>query len=122
MKAILVVDDSDDIRAMLWVLLEIKGCRVVEAADGKEAVNLAPQVSPALILMDLSMPVLDGYEATRQIRAQSDLRDVPVVAVSAFADAHNRHKAFAAGCVECISKPVDFRMIDEVVDRYLPTT
>jgi CheY-like chemotaxis protein len=82
-------------------------------------VELAPQVRPNLILMDLSMPVLDGYEATRQIKAQLRTQDIPIVAVSAFCDVENRHKAVAAGCIECVSKPIDFAVIGDVVRRYL---
>ena len=121
MKMVLLADDSDDIRRLLRALLEMRGCRVVEASDGRQAVELAARVSPGLILMDLSMPELDGFEATRQIRSRAELQNVPVVAVSAFCDVDNRQKAFAAGCVECISKPIDFGVIAEVVGRYLPT-
>ena len=101
------------------MVLEIKGCRVLEAVNGKEAVKLASQTHPALILMDLSMPVLDGYEATRQILAQPELDDTPVVAISAFCDIHNREKALAAGCIECINKPINFGLIDGLLHRHL---
>lgn len=117
-RTVLVVDDHDDIRELIRMSFQRKGCQVVEAVNGKEAVELAPQVHPSLILMDLSMPVLDGFEATRQIHALPELQDIPIVAVSAFCDVHNRDKAIAAGCVECISKPIDFSMIGELVNRY----
>ncbi len=118
-RTVLVVDDSGDIRELMRMMLQMKNCSVVEAANGQEAVELAPQVRPRLILMDLSMPVLDGYEATRQIKAQDKTHNIPIVAVSAFCDMENRHKAVAAGCVECVSKPIDFRVIGDVVNRYL---
>ena len=118
-RTVLVVDDHDDIRQLMRMSLQMNGCSVVEAVNGKEAVELASQLSPGLILMDLSMPVLDGYEATRQILERPDLHDVPIVAVSAYCDAQNRQKALAAGCVECIAKPVDFTTIGEVLTRYL---
>ena len=118
-RTVLVVDDHEDIRQLIRMSLQMRGCRVVEATNGKEAVELAVRVSPRLILMDLSMPVLDGYEATRQIRARPELSDVPIVAVSAYCDAHNRQEALAAGCVECVSKPVDFDMIDGLLERHM---
>ena len=118
-QTVLVVDDSADIRDLLRVMLEMRGCRVVEATNGLEAVKLAAEVRPELILMDLSMPVLDGYEATRRIRAQPQLQDMPVVAVSAFCDAPNRRKAFDAGCAECVCKPVDFALLDGLLRRHL---
>jgi two-component system cell cycle response regulator DivK len=118
-RTVLIVDDSDDIRELVGMQLRMKGCQVVEAANGKEAVEIAPRVRPDLILMDLSMPVLDGYEATRQIRSQPTLNSVPIVAVSAYCDAHNRHKAIEAGCVECVCKPVDFGMIDGLLKKHL---
>ncbi|HEY0083159.1 MAG TPA: response regulator [Pyrinomonadaceae bacterium] len=118
-RTVLVVDDSGDIRELMRMMLQMKNCMVIEAVNGQEAVELAPQVCPNLILMDLSMPVLDGYEATRQIKAQLKTQNIPIVAVSAFCDVENRHKAVAAGCIECVSKPIDFAVIGEVVNRYL---
>ncbi|HZG50600.1 MAG TPA: response regulator [Pyrinomonadaceae bacterium] len=118
-RTVLVVDDSGDIRELIRMMLQMKNCLVVEAVNGQEAVELAPQVCPNLILMDLSMPVLDGYEATRRIKAQNKMQDIPIVAVSAFCDVENRHKAVAAGCIECVSKPIDFAVIGEVLNRYL---
>ena len=116
---VMVVDDSDDIRALICLQLRRRGYRVVEASNGEEAVRLAPLRHPGLILMDLSMPVMDGYEATRRIKALPELVGVPVVAVSAFCDGHNRHKALEAGCVACVSKPVDFGTIEGLVSRHL---
>ncbi len=118
-RTVLVVDDSGDIRELMRMMLQMKNCSVIEAVNGQEAVELAPQVHPRLILMDLSMPVLDGYEATRRIKAQDQTQDIPIVAVSAFCDMENRHKAVAAGCIECVSKPIDFAVIGDVVNRYL---
>lgn len=118
-ETVMVVDDSEDIRELISMRLRGKGYRVVEAGNGREAVELAPQVHPALILMDLSMPVLDGYEATRQIHERPQQRDVPVVAVSAFCDPHNRQRALDAGCVECLCKPVDFGALDGILRTHL---
>ena len=117
-RTVLVVDDHDDIRELMRISLQRKGCHVVEATNGEEAVALAPQVHPKLILMDLSMPVLDGFEAARQIHGQPELQDIPIVAVSAYCDVQNTEKALAAGCVECVSKPMDFGMVGELLKRY----
>ena len=118
-QIVLVVDDSADIRDLLRLMLEMRGCCVVEATNGLEAVELAAEVRPKLVLMDLSMPVLDGYEATRRIRAQPQLQDMLVIAVSAFCDAPNQRKAFEAGCAECVCKPVDFALLDGLLLRHL---
>lgn len=118
-RTVLVVDDHPDIREVISWQLQARGCNVVEAGDGKEAVELASRVSPDLILMDLSMPVLDGYEATRRIRGSRETSGIPIVAVSAFCDPENRQKAIEAGCMECVGKPVDFRLIDRLLQTHL---
>lgn len=117
---VLVVEDYDDTREMIRTLLEMKGCRVIEAADGERAVELAVQIKPGLILMDLNLPVLDGYEATRLIRAQPTTCDIPILAFSAQCNNGRRQRAFEAGCLECIQKPLDFDVIDELINRYFP--
>lgn len=118
-RTVLVVDDNDDIRELIRFTLEMKGYQVVEAGNGQEAVELAARMYPAIILMDLSMPVLDGYEATRRILAQPALSSTPIVAVSGHCDVQNMEKALEAGCIECISKPVDFSAVLEIVSRHL---
>lgn len=118
-RTILIVDDHADIRELIRLQLQLKGCQVIEATNGREAVELAPRIQPDLIFMDLSMPVLDGYEATRQIHDQPLLKGVPVVAVSAFCDPHNRQKAYDAGCIECVCKPVDFGILDGLLKKHL---
>jgi CheY-like chemotaxis protein len=114
---VLVVEDYDDTRVFMRMLLEMKGCRVVEAVNGQEAVDIASEERPGLILMDLEMPVMNGFEATRRIHAQQS--EIPIIAISAQCDVGNRQRAFAAGCVECYQKPVDFDLIDELIGRYL---
>ena len=118
-NTVLIVDDQPDIRELLRYSLQSRGLNVAEAVNGLEAVELASQVHPGLILMDLSMPVLDGFEATRQISSQPAMKGIPIVAVSAFCDSHNRHKAIEAGCVDCVSKPIDFRLIDSLLKVHL---
>jgi two-component system cell cycle response regulator DivK len=118
-KTVLLADDYDDARAILKTLLEMEGCRVVEAADGREAVELATRLSSEidLILMDLSMPVLDGYEATRLILGSEQTRHIPVVALSALCEQDTKSKAFDAGCSDCLPKPLDFKLIEELLER-----
>ena len=116
---VMVVDDAHDIRELISIQLRWKGYQVVEATNGKEAVELATRSNPGLILMDLSMPVMDGYEATRQIKALPGFGQVPIVAVSAFCNPYNEHKALEAGCVECVSKPIDFPAFDSLVSKHL---
>ena len=117
---VLVVEDSVDTRQLFRVMLEMQGYRVVEAEDGEQAVEVAAQESPALILMDLNLPLLSGLEATRQIHRQAAMHDVPIVAVSAQCRGEYVQMALDAGCLECIQKPVDFVVMNEVVSRYMP--
>jgi two-component system cell cycle response regulator DivK len=115
----LVVEDFEDSRFMMRRLLEMAGYEVLEASDGEQAVKIAVDARPALILMDLSLPKLDGLSATREIRKQRVLRDVPIVAVSAHDSAQTRAEALAAGCNDYITKPIDFDILNSVLERYL---
>ncbi len=116
-KTVLLADDYDDARMILRRLLEMEGCRVVEAADGLEAVELAARLSSEidLILMDLSMPGLDGFEATRLILGSESTRHIPVVALSALCEQDTKVKAFEAGCSDCLPKPLDFALVEELL-------
>lgn len=116
---IMVVEDFEDNRFMMRRLLEMSGYRVVEAEDGQEAVELATRELPNLILMDLSLPVLDGLAATRRIREHAELRMVPIVAVSAHDTADFHADALAAGCNEYVTKPIDFDQLDDLLERLL---
>jgi two-component system cell cycle response regulator DivK len=112
---VLVVEDYDDTRAFMTMLLRMKGCEVVEAVNGKEAVEIATRDGLGLILMDLNLPVMDGYEATRIITSHPHSRHTPVIAVSAQCYEEARQKALKAGCVDCLKKPLDFEMIDRIL-------
>lgn len=118
-KTVLLADDYDDARMILRRLLEMEGCRVVEAADGLEAVELASLHAAELdlILMDLTMPGLDGYEATRRILAAERTRHIPVVALSALCERETKAKALEAGCTDCLPKPLDFELVEELLRR-----
>src|SRR5207253_4649460 len=119
-RLFLVVEDFEDSRFMMRRLLEMAGYHVVEASDGEEAVKLALRERPELILMDLSLPKLDGLAATRQIRKQRGFGRVPIVAVSAHDSPESRTEALAAGCDEYVTKPIDFDQLDALLKRFLP--
>lgn len=104
---------------MMRRLLEMAGHRVIEATDGEQAVEVALSERPDLILMDLSLPKLDGLAATRRIRESHDLRNVPIVAVSAHDGAESREAALAAGCNEYVTKPIDFDQLNSLISRFL---
>jgi len=119
-KVFLVVEDFEDSRFMMRRLLEMAGYSVLEASDGEQAVKLALQERPELILMDLSLPKLDGLAATRQIRKLRGLGKVPIVAVSAHDAPESRDEALAAGCDEYVTKPIDFDQLYALLNRFLP--
>ena len=104
-KRILVVDDQEDLRGVLRDLLIGSGYTVIEAADGEAGVAKAKSDRPDLILMDIQMPVIDGYEATRRIKVDPALTSTPIVAVSSFAMKGDEEKARAAGCDHYVTKP-----------------
>jgi two-component system cell cycle response regulator DivK len=104
-KRILVVDDQEDLRGVLRDLLTGSGYTVIEAADGAAGVAKAKSDRPDLILMDIQMPVIDGYEAIRRIKLQPALKPIPIVAVSSFAMKGDEEKARSAGCDHYVTKP-----------------
>jgi CheY-like chemotaxis protein len=114
---VLVVEDFEDNRFMMRRLLEMSGYRVIEAVNGKQAVEAAISERPDLILMDLSLPMLDGLAATRRIREAEGLGRVPIIAVSAHDSADFHTEALAAGCDEYVTKPIDFDHLVQVLDR-----
>jgi CheY-like chemotaxis protein len=114
---VLVVEDFEDNRFMMRRLLEMSGYRVVEAVNGNQAVESAASENPDIILMDLSLPQLDGLAATRRIRSQEGPRKVPIVAVSAHDSADFHAEALAAGCNEYVTKPIDFDQLVQLLDN-----
>jgi len=116
---VLVVEDSDDNREILRHVLRSSGYGVLEAVNGVQAVEICKHQHPDLILMDLSMPVLDGYGAVREIRALDGTGAVPIIAVSAHASVDNRAKAFAVGFDDYLTKPIDFAQLERLLHRYL---
>ena len=116
---ILVVDDHEINREVLSVYLGYGGYTVIEAADGLEAVRIATSELPHLILMDLSMPVLDGYGAVRLMREVPAIAKVPIVACTAHDSTTHRDQAMRQGFDEFLSKPLDFTALDSVIERFL---
>ena len=104
-QRILVIEDQDDLRAILRDFLTASGYDIVEAVDGGEGVAKARSQRPDLILMDIQLPVLDGYETTQQIKADPNLKATPIIAVSSYAMKGDEEKARASGCDHYVTKP-----------------
>ena len=118
---ILLVEDFDDTRLIMKLWLMKQGYRVVEAENGEEAVTLAEQQHPDLIIMDMMMPGLNGLDATRRIREYQSLQRTPIVAVSAYGANEYRAKAIAAGCDEYVSTPFEPDALGALIQRLLET-
>jgi CheY-like chemotaxis protein len=116
---ILVVDDNESNREVLSVFLSTSGYIVIEACNGVEAVRLATSECPDLIIMDLSMPVMDGFGAIRILRNVPEVCEVPIVACTAHDTSTHRAQAMSVGFDEFLTKPIDFARLDFVVDRFL---
>jgi len=116
---VLLVEDTEDNRFMMRRLLEMAGYRVIEAMNGEEAVKLARTESPHLILMDLSLPVIDGLAATRLIRKLPKLGSIPIIAVSAHDTSDFQSEAIDAGCNSYVTKPIDFNELEELIAQLL---
>ena len=122
MSKILLVEDNEMNRDMLSRRLLRKGYDVLTAKDGAEGVTIAASEKPDLILMDMSLPVLDGWEATRQLKAAPETRSIPVIALTAHAMASDREKATKAGCDDYDTKPIELPRLLEKIGRLLRTT
>ena len=118
---VLLVEDTEDNRFMMRRLLEMTGYRVVEAMNGEEAVKLAKSELPQIILMDLSLPVIDGLAATRLIRKLPKLESIPIIAVSAHDTSDFQSEAIQAGCNSYVTKPIDFNELEELIAQLLQT-
>jgi CheY-like chemotaxis protein len=118
MSKILLVEDNEMNRDMLSRRLERKGFEVVIAVDGQAGVELASSSNPDLILMDLSLPVMDGWEATRCIKADPATQKIPVIALTAHAMAGDEQKALEAGCDDYDIKPIDFKRLLGKIENY----
>jgi two-component system cell cycle response regulator DivK len=119
-KRILVVEDQEDNMQILRDLLGSVGYEIIEARDGLEGVKAAKAEHPDLILMDIQLPVLDGYEATRQIKADPELTAIPIVVVTSYALSGDDAKALEAGCDGYVPKPYSPRQLLAKIKQYLP--
>jgi two-component system cell cycle response regulator DivK len=118
-KRILVVEDTENNRRILNDLLTNAGFEVIEANDGEKGVAIAAERQPDLILMDIQLPIVDGYEATRRIKSNPALRNIPIIAVTSYALSGDEAKARAAGCEGYIAKPFSPRVILAKVREFL---
>ncbi len=119
-KRVLVVDDQEDNRRILRDLLTSVGYEIIEAEDGEQAIIVAAVRRPDLILMDIQMPILDGYDATRRIKADPTLRAIPIIVVTSYALSGDEERALAAGCDAYIAKPYSPRQLLARVREFLP--
>jgi two-component system, cell cycle response regulator DivK len=119
-KRILVVEDQEDNRQILRDLLDSAGYEMTEAWDGEAGVSAAKEQRPDLILMDIQLPHMDGYEATRRIKADPELKSIPVIAVTSYALSGDDDKAHAAGCDGYVTKPYSPRELLAKIRQYLP--
>jgi two-component system cell cycle response regulator DivK len=117
---ILVVEDYEDTSLAMRLALEHKGYHIIEASDGEQAANLAASVRPEVVLMDLNLPVLDGFAAAERIRANPELKETVIVAVTAHQDPELRARALAAGCNAFVTKPIDFEWLGDLISNLLP--
>ncbi|HLA00029.1 MAG TPA: response regulator [Thermodesulfovibrionales bacterium] len=118
-KKILVVDDNQDSRELVVKVLKNKGYEIIEAIDGEEAVEKAIAQKPDLILLDISIPKLNGYEVTRILKGKEEVKDIPVVALTAHAMKGDRLKALEAGCEGYITKPINVRELPAQVKSFI---
>lgn len=118
-KVILIVEDDLKNLKLARDLLQVSGYTTLEASDGKQGVEIARERKPDLILMDIQMPVMDGLEATRILKTDRETRDIPVIALTAFAMTGDEETVIEAGCDGYLTKPLDIREFVSMVSRYI---
>jgi two-component system cell cycle response regulator DivK len=118
-KKILVVDDNQDSRELVVKVLKNRGYQMIEAVDGEDALEKAAAENPDLILMDISIPKINGYEVTRRLKSQVNFKNTPIIALTAHAMKGDREKALEAGCDGYISKPINIHEIPDQIQSYL---
>lgn len=121
-KRILVVEDQYDNRCILRDLLTSAGYEMIEAVTGEEGVAIAEKQRPDLILMDMQLPVIDGYESTRRIKANPDLQSIPIIAVTSYAMSGDDTAAYDAGCDAYVTKPFSPRKLLSKIHKFLPVS
>jgi two-component system cell cycle response regulator DivK len=116
---ILVIEDNEQNLYLISFILEKNGYQAIPARDGREGIDLARQVKPALIILDIQLPVMDGYEVARQLSGNTETQDIPIVAVTSHAMVGDREKTIAAGCTGYIEKPIDPGTFIGEIEQYL---
>jgi len=119
MKRVLVIEDNEINLYLMRTIVQKLGHQVIEAQDGLSGVELAITERPDLILMDIQLPLLDGYEATKKIRAAEETKDIPIIAITSYAMVGDKEKILAAGCTAYIEKPIDPESFIEELKKYL---
>ncbi|MFH0789359.1 MAG: response regulator [Pseudomonadota bacterium] len=121
-RKILVIEDNEQNLYLVKFILEKHGYEVFEARDGQEGINLAVSINPDLIILDIQLPVMDGYTVARQIRRNAELAQVPIIAVTSYAMVGDREKTIEAGCNGYIEKPINPETFIQQVEQHLPLT
>ncbi len=117
---ILVIEDNEKNMYLVTFILERSGYRVIQARDGQTGIALAREAKPDLILLDIQLPVMDGYAVARELTGNSESRDIPIVAVTSYAMVGDRERVLATGCVGYIEKPINPATFMAEVEQYLP--
>ena len=117
---VLIVEDNPKNMKLMRDLMGVHGYRTLEASDGPAGLEAARQHRPNLVLMDIQLPQMDGYEVTRRLKAQDETKDIPIIAVTSFAMKGEEERAREAGCDAYVSKPIDIRKLVETVQGFLP--
>lgn len=118
-KKILIVDDNQDSRELVVKILKNRGYQLIEAVDGEDALEKAMAERPDLILMDISIPKIDGYEVTRRLKSRKEFKYTPIIALTAHAMKGDREKAMESGCEGYIAKPINIHELPDLIKSYL---
>ena len=116
---ILVIEDNEQNLYLMTFILEKHGYEVAQAQDGREGIEVASKAKPTLILLDIQLPAMDGYEVARRLKQRPESRDIPIVAVTSYAMVGDREKALAAGCTGYIEKPINPETFVAEMEEYL---
>jgi len=119
-RRILTIEDNEQNSYLITFILEKHGYQVIQARDGREGIELAGSAKPELIILDIQLPVMDGYEVARRLKENVETRDIPIVAVTSYAMVMERERILAAGCIGYIEKPINPDTFVAEVERYLP--
>ncbi len=118
-KKILIVEDNEFNLELISDILKIRGYQIISTDNGEDAIRLAKETHPDLILMDIQLPAMDGYEATRRIKSDPEFKTIPIIAVTSFAMKGDKEKVVEAGCDGYIVKPIDIKRLPELVKEHL---